>query len=280
MWNKFENRSYLGSRTKGVIKTNTEHLPLVSVVTVVYNAEKYLEKTILSIIGQSYDNIELIIVDGNSNDRTKEIILKYENFIDYAISEIDFGIYDAMNKAIDFCNGELVNFMNAGDQFYSINVVDSIVNEISKNFDIYYGDISVEYNGYRRVQVAGDPDKLWKGMVFSHQSTFTRLKYLKKFKFEKKYKIVADMNFFIRAYIQGLAFKRSNLIVASVLSGGLSDSNRLQTVFSSFIVAKSHFSSPKIIIYYTLSLLDTLLRIVIKKILKPSIVNKIIQLKK
>ena len=101
----------------------------VTVVTVTYNAQDYLEKTIQSIISQSYSDIEYIIIDGGSTDGTLDIIKKYEKNITYWVSESDNGIYDAMNKGIKKASGEWINFMNAGDGFVDTNSIEPETNE-------------------------------------------------------------------------------------------------------------------------------------------------------
>jgi len=116
-----------GLRTKGYFKApmnlfgeqsgTSVQKPLISIITVVFNGEQLLEKTIQSVINQTYDNVEYIIIDGGSTDRTIEIIQKYEHAIDYWISENDKGIYNAMNKGISLATGAWVNFMNGGDIF-------------------------------------------------------------------------------------------------------------------------------------------------------------------
>ena len=100
---------------------------VVPIITVSLNAEKYIEKTILSVINQDYNNIEYIIIDGKSKDRTIEIIKKYERKIKIWISETDSGIYDAMNKGIKFSKGDWINVMNAGDTFVSSKTVSLIM---------------------------------------------------------------------------------------------------------------------------------------------------------
>src|SRR5258708_15361904 len=91
--------------------------PVISIITVVYNGEAVLEKTIKSIVGQTYPHTEYIIIDGKSSDQTIEIIKRYENRITFWLSELDNGIYDAMNKGIARATGSWISFMNAGDQF-------------------------------------------------------------------------------------------------------------------------------------------------------------------
>jgi glycosyltransferase involved in cell wall biosynthesis len=95
--------------------------PILSIITVVYNGERFLEETILSVITQQYDNIEYIVIDGGSVDRSLEIIRKYQHAIDYWVSESDHGLYHAMNKGIDLATGEWISFINAGDRLLYID---------------------------------------------------------------------------------------------------------------------------------------------------------------
>ncbi|TYB33575.1 MAG: glycosyltransferase [Flexistipes sinusarabici] len=108
-------------------QSTINQLPLISIITVVFNGEEYLEETILSVINQTYPNVEYIIIDGGSTDGTVDIIKKYEHAIDYWVSEPDKGIYDAMNKGIKLLTGEWVNFMNAGDKLLYLDHL-SLVN--------------------------------------------------------------------------------------------------------------------------------------------------------
>ncbi len=130
-----------GLRTKGYFKKSYENKPLISIITVVFNGEKYLEQTIQSVINQSYDNVEYIIVDGGSTDGTVDIIKKYEEQIDYWVSEEDKGIYDAMNKGIDLVTGDWINFMNASDGFVDEKVLIKVFNDNITNVDLIYGAI-------------------------------------------------------------------------------------------------------------------------------------------
>lgn len=115
----------------------------ISIITVVFNGEKYLEETIQSVISQTYDNIEYIIIDGGSTDGTVGIIKKYEDKIDYWISEEDAGIYDAMNKGIKVFTGDYINFLNAGDSFVNHNVLTNIFID-HEHHDLIYGAIALK----------------------------------------------------------------------------------------------------------------------------------------
>lgn len=104
-----------GLRTNGYFKKSMPDKPLISVITVVFNGEKYLEETIQSVIKQTYDNVEYIIIDGGSTDGTLDVIKKYEGQVDYWVSEKDEGIYDAMNKGIRLSTGTFIGLVNADD---------------------------------------------------------------------------------------------------------------------------------------------------------------------
>ena len=128
-----------GLRNKGYFKKSHENKPLISIITVVFNGEKFLEDTIQSVISQSYDNVEYIIIDGASTDGTVDIIKKYEDQIDYWISEKDNGIYDAMNKGIKFAHGTWLNCMNAGDGFSNKDILSKVISNAENN-DLIYSD--------------------------------------------------------------------------------------------------------------------------------------------
>lgn len=120
----------------------------ISVVTVCYNAADTIEKTMLSVLNQTYHDIEYIIIDGGSTDGTVEIIRKYADRIAYWVSEPDKGIYDAMNKGIKVATGEWINFMNAGDEFYDKNVLTNILSTDSINeYSFLFSDFYVYESG-------------------------------------------------------------------------------------------------------------------------------------
>ena len=131
-----EGRGEGGLRTKGYFKQSYREtsevsekfaVPLVTIITVVFNGEKHLEQTIQSVISQTYNNVEYIIIDGGSTDGTVDIIRKYEEVIDYWVNEPDAGISDAMNKGISLATGILINHLHAGDKFAADTTLSSVV---------------------------------------------------------------------------------------------------------------------------------------------------------
>lgn len=198
--------------------------PLISIITVSYNAVLTIEATIISVIKQSYPNIEYIIIDGGSTDGTVEIIKKYTDRITYWCSEPDKGIYDAMNKGIDQARGEWINFMNAGDTFYDYSVLSYIFSQnISDIYSIVYGKTLFIYDTMNQIVVKGNN----KYMPACHQSIFARTEDMKNNKFDLKYKIASDYNYF-----HSLFFRNSNyLFVDCIISkydamNGISSKNR------------------------------------------------------
>ena len=133
-----------GLWSKGVYKNSYNTKPLITIITVTYNSEKFLEETIKSIIYQTYDNIEYIVIDGGSIDQTLNVLNQYKNDIDYFISEPDDGMYDALNKGFSIARGVLIGFCNSDDLFFSKNTIEKVISNYNvEKFDCCYG--TVEY---------------------------------------------------------------------------------------------------------------------------------------
>lgn len=150
--------------------------PKISVITVVYNGATLIERTIQSVLLQTYSNIEYLIIDGASTDGTLEKIQPYKSNINYFVSEPDSGIYDAMNKGLKAATGEYVWYMNAGDTIYNKDTLSSVFKNAT-DADIYYGDTEeVDIDGKKvRMRRMRYPENLSfksfkMGMVVSHQS--------------------------------------------------------------------------------------------------------------
>lgn len=190
--------------------------PKVTIITVAFNAADYIEKTLLSVINQTYSNIEYIIIDGGSTDGTVDIIKKYSNKISYWISEPDKGIYDAMNKGINKATGDWINFMNAGDTFYSCESISTICNFLEKTTaEIIYGDANFIYDWGTKIYQALPLNLIIKHMIFSHQSSFTKTQLLKTQKFSTKYKIAGDYDFFYHQFLANKKFLHIPICVAN-----------------------------------------------------------------
>lgn len=152
-----------------------EDLPLITVVTVVFNGADVIEETIKSVIYQNYPNIEYIIIDGGSTDNTLNIIRRYEKSIDYWISEPDAGIYDAMNKGVKLASGSWINFMNAGDVLNGANVFE-VMGVNNPEVQIYYSDTILVNKNKRFLAKANVRAK-----AFIHQSMIYRTDLHKRF---------------------------------------------------------------------------------------------------
>lgn len=162
---------------------------LISVVTVCYNAADTIEKTMLSVLNQTYHDIEYIIIDGGSTDGTVEIIRKYADRIAYWVSEPDKGIYDAMNKGIKVATGEWINFMNAGDEFVDEGVIEKLFqNRTIDTVGVVFGDTLFIHKSKQKIVKFGD-DPHHKIMPSCHQSIFCRRILLARILFDLRYKI-------------------------------------------------------------------------------------------
>ena len=131
--------------------------PLITIITVVLNDEKNIEKTIQSVLGQKYKNIQYIIIDGNSKDQTKNLINKYIDDIDVFISENDKGIYDAFNKGLQRAKGELIGFVNSGDTltYDSLEILVRYFNKF-KDKDFFFGAVKKHWGilyGYKKWKI-------------------------------------------------------------------------------------------------------------------------------
>lgn len=218
----------------------------ISIVTICYNAAKDLPLTMDSVLAQNYDNYEYIIQDGNSNDGSFDIIESYrQKFTDKGINfiynrEKDGGIYDAMNKAMASCSGDYINYMNAGDCFYSETVLSDIF-DTDKHLtgDIIYGDCA-EFEFGRFNLFAKNYEGIEEVMPFSHQSVFAKSDLLKNHPFNLDYRYSADYDFLLTAHKLGKKFIDSQVIICITTKDGLSSVNYHDMLLESADILKSH----------------------------------------
>lgn len=195
----------------------------LSVITVNYNDRTGLTRTIRSVVEQSFENFEYIIVDGGSSDGSVEIIKHFEEKISYWVTEPDTGIYNAMNKAIEVARGEYCIFMNSGDSFYDSEVLQKVFSEFPTE-DIICGDT------YTINDTKSAPKEITLEYLFSHsichQSAFIKTSLMKKYKYDEKYKIVADRKFFLQTLIlENCTYRPINVKIVNYDLSGYSSKN-------------------------------------------------------
>lgn len=227
----------------------------LSIITVTFNSEKTLERTIESIITQKSPEIEFIVIDGNSKDRTVEIIKKYEHYIDYWISEKDKGIYDAMSKGVQKASGKYIAFMNSND-WYKENILTPIVGELQRTEDeIVYGDTEVYLNDVSAgVMLAGEISgtEVYH-MPFCHQSSFIKKSTFEKYKgFDPRFKYLSDYELLLRILKDNGRAKKINHAIANYSLGGVS-SDFKKASLERVKIQKLHKFNPLKIIYAYLS---------------------------
>jgi glycosyltransferase involved in cell wall biosynthesis len=164
----------------------------ISIITVCYNAVDSLEETMLSVLNQTYLNVEYIVIDGGSKDGTVDIIKKYADRLSYWVSEPDKGIFDAMNKGLKYASGEWVNFMNSGDKFYNNQVLSDLSIQDLSSYDIIFGDaIYIRKEGLEKMK-GMDVSYIERNMPNTHQAFFVKTSKAKQYGFDINYKYAAD----------------------------------------------------------------------------------------
>jgi len=203
----------------------------ITIITVCYNSASTLEKTIVSVELQSYKNIEYIIVDGNSNDGTIELIKKHEDKISKWISEPDKGLYDAMNKGIALATGDLIGVLNSDDTFYSTTVVAEIAHFHQQNdIEASVGTIMQHTATGKVVRIYSSkkwsPEKLKIGFMPPHPSIFFKKNLFAKYgNYDLGFVIGADYELIIRFFLKNnVSWKYSGITTTAMLVGGLSSS--------------------------------------------------------
>ena len=204
-------------------KTSEDLLPLISIITVVYNDAGNIEQTIQSVIGQPYQQKEYIIIDGGSTDGTVEIIKKYESHLSYWISEPDKGIYDAMNKGIDRAKGELIGIINSGDWYE-----ENIFNTIAKNY-LATGSQQVIHGLIRNFldeefySMVGNSIRRLRYDMIQHPTCFIPLMLYKTYgTYDLNYKYSADYDLILRYVDQGIKFCFIEEPIVNFRLGGIS----------------------------------------------------------
>lgn len=240
--------------------------PKISIITITYNAEKYLERTIKSVVAQTYSNIEYLIIDGKSKDKTLEIAKKYENSISKIISEPDKGLYDAMNKGIAHATGDYIWFMNAGDEIFEPETLEKAL-ENSYSADFIYGETTMvdeltakERNWYKQAPAEAKMSHraFINGMVVCHQSML--MKRTCAVNYRTDLKVSADIDWCIRSLKNAQTFHNADLVMCKYLEGGISGQHRQQSWKERFQILREHFGLTATIIQHFKIILNALKR--------------------
>jgi len=219
--------------------------PKLTIITVTYNAEEFLEPTIKSIEGQTYKNIEYIIVDGGSKDGTLDIIKRYPHVVTNWMSERDNGLYDAMNKGLELATGDYIMTLNAGDLVDAPDTIEKAFAQCAGE-DIIYGDTKIIDTHYQFVGMRHftPPENLtWKsyeqGMVVCHQSLISRREITPGYNTD--YKIAADFDWAIRMAKNARTTRNLHMPITQFMQGGVSTQHRWAGVKERFKVMVNYY---------------------------------------
>lgn len=238
-----------GLRTRGYSKQScgstaegSEFYPLVTVITVVYNNDRYLKTTIDSVLAQSYDNLEYIIVDGGSTDGTLDLIHQHEDRIDYWISEPDKGLYDAMNKGVALASGEIIGILNSDDLYFT-NTVEQVVEEYRQHSTpcVIYGSMRKFVDEEKIISInRGDlSDRAFDtaSIVINHPTCFVSRSLYQDFGgFKPEYEVGADRELMMRFHSQGVEFINLERALAQFRLGGTTSDRSLSSIFNHEVV--------------------------------------------
>ena len=203
----------------------------VSIITVCYNSAATIEKTLLSVKSQTYNDIEYIVVDGGSTDSTLKLIENYNSIITKCVSESDKGLYDAMNKGIAIATGEIIGILNSDDAFLNNSVLENVVNFHQSNaIDASVGNI-IQHNLEEKIvreysASKWSPEKLKIGFMPAHPAIFFKRALFEKYgAYRLDFKIGADYELITRFFLkENISWKYSGITTTSMLIGGVSSS--------------------------------------------------------
>jgi len=222
-----------GLRTKGIYKRGFPNKPLVTVITVVFKGALTLEDTIQSVINQTYDNVEYIVIDGGSVDGTLEIIKKYEHVIDYWVSERDAGLYDAMNKGIALARGDYIGMLNSDDFFANPSALEKIATCLkASNVDAVFSYLDIVDPAnlarvLRKYRISSlSPSMLRIGVIPPHPTFYCKRScYEKAEPYRTDYRIAADFEMLVRLLLKHhITWEFIDETTVKMRSGGLSSS--------------------------------------------------------
>ena len=222
----------------------------LSIITVTFNAEKFIIPTIESIIKQTFNDFEYLVIDGKSSDTTPAIIQKYSDKIDQFISEPDQGVYDAMNKGLKLAKGKYILFLNAGDELSTPTLLADIFKE-KTNADLYYGETQIINQDRkilgtrseltsRKLPAQLKKEDFLKGQVVSHQSFIAKKSLCSPYNL--KYRCSADIDWMLQIVSKSTEIKNINQPISKYLQGGISDRQLGRCWRERFMILMKYFN--------------------------------------
>ena len=265
--------------SKKIKNKRNKNKQLISVITICYYDEKYIEKTIQSVLEQKYKNIEYIMVVRPSEDKTFEIIKQYKDKIDKIVICEKPGIYLAMNIGTSFAKGEYINFMNSGDYFTNKNIINNLFKKKYKS-DVIYGDCITYYDDYFRKIKSNPLEGMLKELPFTHQSAFIKTNLQKKYKFDLNHGQSADYDFFCNLYKRKKKFLYYKRYISARLPYGNQD-ERILTLYDNYIISIKHFGGSSFIrkVIFLYEMLYYGCYVLLKALLPKKIIFLLIRLK-
>ncbi|MDP4211270.1 MAG: glycosyltransferase family 2 protein [Bacteroidota bacterium] len=196
--------------------------PVISIITIVFNGEKYLEQTIRSVLDQNYPHIQYIIIDGGSTDESVNIIKKYEKHIHYWVSEKDKGISDAFNKGIARATGDVIGIINA-DDWFEPRAFERVAAQMD-DADICFGDIQLWKNERKELIQKGNLQLLSREMTIHHATVFVKREIYETYGgFDPQYRCAMDYDLLLRFKVKNCRFSYAPYILSNMRWGGFSD---------------------------------------------------------
>jgi glycosyltransferase involved in cell wall biosynthesis len=224
-------------------------MPKISIITVNYNNADGLQRTMSSVAGQSLTNFEYIVIDGNSNDGSINILKDNSSLLSNWVSESDTGVYQAMNKGIKMATGDYLLFLNSGDTFRTTTTLEEVHNKMSHSLDIYYGDLMFTANNKEFLQEY--PKELsfdyFLERSLPHPGSFIKKELFERiFYYTESFKIAADWEFFVCAICkEGVSYQHLELVISNFDLLGMSNEpkNKVLIEEERLIALQKHFPS-------------------------------------
>lgn len=222
----------------------------LSIITVVFNSEKFIRATIESVLSQTYPNIEYIIIDGKSKDRTMDIVREYQSRISLIISEPDKGLYDAMNKGLSHSTGDYVLFINSGDLLANSNTINNVMTTAPDNADVIYGDTDIidEEGNIIHSRRHRPPEKLTadsykRGMLVCHQSFIARRELCDIY--DPQYRYAADFDWCLKVLFKSSKIHNSKSVISLFMEGGQTRKTIVPGLKERYHIMRKHYGTIK-----------------------------------